>query len=67
RNSRGEAKRGEDGVHSRESFVVVPGGGEFRGGVALSDESLRFKKIAKESSAMEDLKQYEMDRLLPEH
>ncbi|KAF2555901.1 hypothetical protein F2Q68_00016200 [Brassica cretica] len=46
RNSRGEAKRGEDGVHSRESFVVV-GGGEFRGGVALSHESLRFKKIAK--------------------
>ncbi|CAN6922999.1 unnamed protein product, partial [Brassica oleracea] len=50
RNSHGEAKRGEDGVHSRESFIVVG-----RGGVALSHEILRFKKIAKESSAMEDL------------
>ncbi|KAL0648719.1 hypothetical protein Bca4012_047010 [Brassica carinata] len=31
RNSRGEAKRGEDGVDNRESFVVI-GGREFRGG-----------------------------------
>ncbi|KAG2253131.1 hypothetical protein Bca4012_009837 [Brassica carinata] len=42
RNSRGEAKRGEVGVDNRELL-------------ALSHESLRFKKIAKEASATEDL------------
>ncbi|CAN6886345.1 unnamed protein product, partial [Brassica oleracea] len=49
RNSRGEAKRGEDGVRPQQRVVR-----QFRGGVALSHESLRLKKIAKESSAMED-------------
>ncbi|CAF1933943.1 unnamed protein product, partial [Brassica napus] len=49
RNSRGEAKRGEDVVRPQQRVVR-----QFRGGVELSHESLRLKKIAKESSAMED-------------